>query len=83
MMLAIGALDWGFHAQRRSGCGDAKRWRPTLSLGRGAAVCGSALFYVASMSQGIAGNVCKPLKQHGNRLQHCDMETRELKFLSH
>src|SRR4051794_11053135 len=42
----------------------------------GAAACGSALFYVASMSQGIAGNVCKPLKQHGNRLQHCDMETR-------
>jgi hypothetical protein len=44
-------------------------------VGRGAAACGSALFYVASMSQGIAGNVCKPLKQHGNRLQHCDMES--------
>ena len=38
---------------------------------------------VASLSQGIAGKKCKPLKQHGNRLQHCDMEKRELKFLSH
>jgi hypothetical protein len=67
MMLAIGALDRGFHAQRRSGCGDAKAMET--------AACGSALFYVASMSQGIAGNVCKPLQQHGNRLQHCDMES--------
>src|SRR3954468_21072357 len=37
---------------------------------------GSALFYVASMSHGIADKNCKPLKQHGNGLQHCDMETR-------
>ncbi len=39
---------------------------------------GSALFYVASMSHGIADKNCKPLKQHGNGLQHCDMETRDV-----
>ena len=71
MMLAIGALDWGVSCPA-----SIRVWRRECD-GR------SALFYVASMSQGIAGNVCKPLKQHGNRLQHCDMETRELKFLSH
>ena len=31
---------------------------------------------VAFLSQGIAGNNSKSLKRHGNRLQHCDMETK-------
>ena len=83
MMLAIGALDWGFHAQRRSGCGDAKSDGDPLCRSVAALPPADPRCSMSHPSQGIAGNVCKPLKQHGNRLQHCDMETREFKFLSH